>query len=154
MELFRPGVIGGPTLYLDLDTVLVGSIDRLGDLPHDFAMMRNLNNPSMPGSAVMWFREVPEHVYETFAENPEYYMGEYAKSNGGTYIGDQACIWDFMDRKVQYLTDDCPGLIRSYRRHCMAGVPEGCSLVACGGPAKPSTVKDEWVKEAWNAGVL
>lgn len=152
IELFRPGVVNGPTLYLDLDTVLVGSIDRLASFPYEFGIMRNLNASWMPGSAVMWFaRRAPERVYETFKENPEHFIAQYSDRNEGTYLGDQAFIWDAMDRRVDYLSDKVPGLIRSYRRHCMAGVPDGCSVVAFGGDKKPSTVQDLWVKEAWSA---
>ena len=149
IELFRPGVITGPTLYLDLDTVLVGSIDALADLPQDFAIMRNLNMPHMPGSAVMWFRSAPVKVYETFAENPAHYIAQYSDKTQGCYLGDQAFIWDVLDRKVSYLSDSVPGLIRSYRRHCAAGVPEGCAVVAFGGNKKPWSVPDKWVKEAY-----
>lgn len=152
IELFRPGVIVGPTLYLDLDTVLVGNIDALASFEEDFAIMRNLNQPHMPGSAVMWFKkQAPRVVYDRFVAHPEMAMAEYAKANGGCYIGDQAFIWDTLHRKTPYLTDHVPGLIRSYRRHCMAGVPPGCAVVAFGGAKKPSTVDDQWVAEAWNA---
>lgn len=152
IELFRPGVVSGPTLYLDLDTVLVGAIDRLADLPFDFAIMRNLNASWMPGSAVMWFKErAPAQVYDIFRENPEHFIGQYSDRSEGTYLGDQAFIWDALERKVDYLTDAVPGLIRSYRRHCAAGVPQGCSVVAFGGDKKPSTVQDHWVREAWSA---
>ena len=152
IELFRPGVVNGPTLYLDLDTVLVGSIDALADMPDDFSIMRNLNMPHMPGSAVMWFKQAaPRAVYDTFAENPEHYISQYSDKTQGCYMGDQAFIWDAMNRKVKYLTDRVPGLIRSYRRHCMAGVPDGCAVVAFGGDKKPSTVNEKWVKEAWIA---
>jgi len=149
IELFRSGVIDGPTLYLDLDTVIVGNIDRLTDFPHDFAIMRNLNMPSMPGSAVMWFRKAPHEVYERMRSDPAGSMAQYSDRNGGCYVGDQAFVWDTLHRKVKYLSDEVPGLIRSYRRHCMAGVPEGCAVVAFGGSKKPSTVPDKWVREAW-----
>lgn len=150
IELFRPGVVNGPTLYLDLDTVIVGSIDELADLTYEFAIMRNLNQPWMPGSAVMWFKEsAPSVVYERFKENPEHYIAQYSDKTQGCYLGDQAFIWDCLDRNVKFLTDKLPGLIRSYRRHCMAGVPPGCSVVAFGGDKKPWNVPDQWVKEAY-----
>lgn len=152
IELFRPGVVNGPTLYLDLDTVLVGSIDKLADLPHDFAIMRNFNMPHMPGSAVMWFKDkAPAKVYEAFADDPDYYIGQYSDRTQGCYLGDQAFIWDVLDRKVKYLSDDVPGLIRSYRRHCASGAPEGCAVVAFGGDKKPWNVADQWVKESFHA---
>ena len=150
VEIFRPGVVSGPTLYLDLDTVIVGSIDKLASFEHDFAIMRNLNASWMPGSAVMWFRDkAPAHIYEQFAESPESIMAQYADPSQGCYIGDQAWIWDAMDRKIPFLTDKVPGLVRSYRRHCAAGVPEGCSVVAFGGSKKPSNAPEAWVREAW-----
>lgn len=153
IELFRPGVVQGPTLYLDLDTVIVGSIDRLASFPYEFAIMRNFHQPWMPGSAVMWFAmRAPERVYSAFKDNPEHYISLYSDTSQGLcYRGDQAFIWDALDRRVDYLSDKVPGLIRSYRLHCMAGVPDGCSLVAFGGQKKPSTVPDEWVRRAWAA---
>jgi len=151
IEMFSPGVVCGPTLYLDLDTVIVGNIDRLAWFDHDFAIMRNLNAPHMPGSAVMWFKEsAPRMVYDHFCANPHAAMAEYGKANGGCYIGDQAFIWDTLHRRVAFLSDDVPGMIRSYRRHCVAGVPEGCAVVAFGGSKKPSSVPDQWVKTAWS----
>ena len=71
IELFRPGVITGKTLYLDLDTVILSNIDHLTNFKHDFAMMRNLNAPYMPGSAVMWFGKPPSsEVYDRFKKDP------------------------------------------------------------------------------------
>jgi len=153
IEIFRPGVIQGPTLYLDLDTVIVGNIDRIADLPYDFAMTRNLNMGHWASSLAMWFIKSPSQVYQTFLENPEFHMREHSRSNAsmGVNIGDQSFIYEVMDRKVKFLSDDVPGLIRSYARHCTAGVPEGTSIVAFGGINKPSTVSDKWVKEAWHA---
>lgn len=154
IELFRPGLITGPTLYLDLDTVLVGSIDALAWFDHDFAMMRNVWEPRMPGSAVMWFREkAPAEVWKRFSGAPEAMMEQYKRTQNGAYLGDQAFIWDTLHRKVEYLSDQCPGLIRSYRRHCLpnGGPPEGCSLVAFGGAFKPWTVQDNWVRQAWHS---
>lgn len=150
IEIFRPGVVKGPTLYLDLDTVIVGSIDRLVSMPHDFAIMQNVWNPWMPGSAVMWFsgENVPHKVYETFKEAPQRYIAQYSTPRGGgSYQGDQAFIFDCMDRRMKYL--EVGDAIKSYRKDCLNGVPAGCSVVVFGGKQKPWTVPDDWVKAAW-----
>jgi hypothetical protein len=100
IEIFKPGVVTDQTLYLDLDSVLVGPIDKLTST-HDFAIMRNVWNPWMPGSAVMWFsgKNVPHKVYETFKGNALSYISHYSVSRGGgSYQGDQACIWGCVDR--------------------------------------------------------
>jgi hypothetical protein len=152
IELFRPGVVTGPTLYLDLDTVLVGSIDKLSSLEHDFSIMKNVWNPWMPGSAVMWFsgKNVPHKVYGIFNSSPDHYIKLYSVPKmGGSYQGDQAFIWDCLDRKVKYLSDSVPELIKSYRKDCLNGVPEGCSMVVFGGKQKPWNVPDEWVRTAY-----
>lgn len=150
IELFRPGVITGPSLYLDLDTVIVASIDHLAHFKYDFAMMRNLNAPYMPGSAVMWFGKPPSSdVYDRFRKDPHNSIMAFNSALDGCYVGDQAFIWETYHRKVPYLSDDVKGAIRSYRRHCKMGIPPGCSIVAFGGKKKPNNVPDDWVRVAW-----
>lgn len=51
LELFE--VFTGPTLYFDLDTVIVGSIDELADYPHHFSMLTDFGRPQTCQSAVM-----------------------------------------------------------------------------------------------------
>ena len=151
LEAFRPGVITGPTLYLDLDTVLVGSIDALVGIPCEFAMMRNFHRPEMPGSSVMWFaQEPPAEVYAIFAERPDYHIAHHNEHRAGPYLGDQAFIWEALRREVDFIDDHIPaGLVRSYKKHCRAGLPAGTAVVAFGGPFKPSNVADPWVRHAW-----
>lgn len=158
LELFRPGVIQGETLYLDLDTVIVGSIDALATLPaHRFLMMRNFHRPEMPGSSIMWFGDfapdhvfTPEHVYRSFAMSPEDHIAHHEANRKGPYLGDQAFIWEAMGRNVEFIDEHIPaGLVCSYRKHCLAGLPKSASLIAFGGSLKPSTVRDSWVSQAW-----
>ena len=151
LELFRPDVVRGPTLFCDLDNVLVGNVDRLAHFPHEFAMCRNLWDVSKASSTLMWFaNEAPSKVYETFLGSPQEIMREYGKGGyGGVSIGDQGFIWDVMDRKVPFLTDDAQGVIRSYRRHCLVGIPQGCSVVAFGGEQKPNNQRQPWLEEHW-----
>jgi len=151
LELFRPGVITSPTLYLDLDTLIVGALDALTALPCEFAMMRNFHQPHMPGSSIMWFaQEPPADVYAIFAERPDYHMEHHATMRRGPYCGDQAFIWEALKREVDFIDDHIPpGLVRSYRKHCRAGVPAGTAVIAFGGNVKPSTVRDPWVSHAW-----
>ena len=150
IELFRPGVIEGPTLYIDLDNVIVGDITILSNLPYEFAMTRNLNHPGNASSTVMWWKErADSRIYDTFKEQSADIMREYA-FHGDTHMGDQGFIWDMMDRKVPFLSDFAPGLIRSYRNHCTMGIPKGCSIIAFGGPLKPNNQRADWIAEAWN----
>ena len=163
IELFRPGVIEGPTLYLDLDTVITGALDRLADLPYAFAMLRGFGRKHYVGSGVMWFRRPFFHVYENFlTRGPERVMAEYASNPGspgpgrhGAYKaarGDQAWIFDEMGgQAIPRLTDDLPGMIRLYGRGVGREVPEGCSVVCFKGRLKPPDARGTgWLERCWS----
>lgn len=145
LEMFSRRVISGPTLYLDLDTVIVGNIDWLADLPHEFAMLRNFSNPEAVGSGVMWFRSVPHIVYDKFALDPEMYMGRYAMKAGvnGSHIGDQAFISDTLIAPIQHIVGPV-----SYKKHCRDGLPDA-SIVCFHGRPRPDQVRQSWMKEHW-----
>lgn len=147
LELFKPGVITGPTLYLDLDTIVTGPLDILFDIEDDFAMLRNFREPHMVGSGVMWFKKPLLTPYTRFCEDPERAMQWYdVTGRNVSYLGDQAFIWDAMEQKVPMLDTDC---IRSYKFHCTHALPEGTSVVCFHGRPRPTEVGDDWVGEHW-----
>lgn len=147
IELFKPGLIKGPTLYLDLDTIITGPLDEFTNLPYDFAMLRNFNDGEMVGSGVMWFKEkAPEGVYERFIESPDRIMEHYHNIRMGPYRGDQAFIWDTLERSVDSLA--IPSL-KSYKKHCLGGLPQGTSIVCFHGRPRPSEIGAKWMDEHW-----
>jgi len=148
IELFRPGVIEGPTLYLDLDTVVCGPINVNGLQDIDFAMLRSFWKEDMVGSGVMWFNKVPTHVYQKFAKQPEAYISHHERNANGPYVGDQAFVWDSMDRDVTQINDYIPG-IYSYKMHCKAFLPNDASIVCFHGSPRPTEVDALWMKEHW-----
>jgi hypothetical protein len=152
LELFRPGVIDGPTLYLDLDNLVIGDIAALVPQPHEFAMIRNFNRPAHVSSCVMWFKEAaPVRVWEKFIAEPERWMKQYAvKQRDGAVFGDQAFVWDALDRAAPIM--DFPrALVPHYRKDLMQSGrrPENAAVVIFSGSIKPSTVKEPWVSHAW-----
>jgi hypothetical protein len=150
IEIFKPGVVVGPTLYLDLDTAITGPLDDICKLPHDFSMLNNFSNPGMVGSGVMWFSgdNIPHGVYQKFSRQPDAYIAHHNRNANGSYLGDQAFVWDALDRDVPFLTDDYPG-IKSYKHHCRSGLPKGTSIVCFPGAPKPTDVTDQWLIDAW-----
>ena len=152
IELFRKGVITGPTLYLDLDTVIVGNMDDIVRCTKPFAMLRNFSADNMVGSGIMWFRDaesVPHKVYNKFARMPECYMEHHLRMEDAhtSYIGDQAFIWDALNYDVETL--DFKGIC-SYKRHCRKMLPVDSSIVAFHGRPRPSEATDAWVSQHWN----
>lgn len=145
--MFEPGVITGKTLYMDLDTVITDKIDEFADLPYDFAMLENFNDDEMIGSGVMWFKDkAPAGVYEKFIEAPQRIMDFYKSAKVGSYMGDQAFVWDCLDRRVDTISS--PSL-RSYKRHCCNGLPKGTSIVCFHGRPRPTEINPAWLQEHW-----
>lgn len=149
IELFKYGVIDDETLYLDLDTVITGPLEPV--IEHcrqfNFAMLENFNDPEMVGSGVMWFKPpAPQIVYEKFFVDPQRVIDHYVASKSGSYMGDQAMIWDALDRKVDTLK--MPE-IRSYKKHCRGGLPDGTSIVCFHGKPRPTEVNHDWMRTHW-----
>jgi hypothetical protein len=132
LEVFR--VVDGPTLYLDLDSVVVGNIDHL--TKHEsFTAIQNFHDPDMIGSAVMWFPKPMKHVYERFCEKPYRWIEYHERKRSGPYLGDQAFVWDSLGRRVDTFDMERCGIV-SYKFHCKFGLPKDASLVCFGGLPK------------------
>ena len=148
IELFRPGVITGPTIYLDLDNVVIGDFSRIVGFNQDWAMMQNLSRPHMVSSAVMWFyHRAPVDVYKKFVVNPQHWLKYHQDNKDGPYLGDQAFIWDALNRSVPVMSAREHGIC-SYRLHVKSQgkPPDWCKIVCFGGRFKPNNVNDEWLK--------
>lgn len=143
IELFREVERG---LYLDLDTVVTGSLDHFANLQDDFLMLRNFHVPEMVGSGVMWFGKPQKHVYERFCQKPFKWIQYHKDRQEGPYLGDQAFIWDSFKRNVKHLPMDT---IKSYKMHCKEGLPGGTSLVCFHGKPKATEIKTDWMADNW-----
>lgn len=150
IELFRPGVIENPTLYLDLDTVIVGSLEAMREVPAGFAMLRSFWDENMVGSGVMWFGDkVPTGVYNKFSRQADAYIQHYELNKNGPYVGDQAFIWDTMGRQVEQINDYFDGIV-SYKMHCKKFLPKEAKLVCFHGTPRPTEVDTPWMREHWS----
>jgi len=149
IELFRPEVISGDTLYLDLDTAITGDLEPFVGLETDFAMIRSFANPAQMASGVMYFgKPAPTKVYEKFSRQPDAYIAHHARNQNGAYLGDQAFISDTLGRNIACLNDMVDG-IAAYKYHCHKRLMPGTKIVCFPGDPKPTDLKDDWVLEAW-----
>ena len=151
IEMFRKGVISGPTLYLDLDTVITGSLDDCAKISYPFAALRNFHQPDYIGSGVMWFRDadsVPHRVYEKFCKQPEAYMAHHERVKVGSHVGDQAFLWDCFHGDIPYLTDAFKG-VYSYKYHARSWLPEDAKIICFHGEPRLHTVKQPWIERNW-----
>lgn len=151
IELFRPGVITAPALYIDLDNVIVRDITPLTKCKHDFAMLPNFNREQYASSCVMWFgKQAPHTVYNKFRANPAGWIKHHEDKRDGPYLGDQAFISDCFGGVPRI---ELPKLtVVSYRKHVQktGELPESAAMVAFGGSLKPNTINTErWLRAAW-----
>jgi hypothetical protein len=151
IELFKPDVITFKTVYLDLDMVILDDFAELFDCQHDFAMMHNFNRSGYPSSTLMFFNgKAPVDVYKKFVVNPQHWIQYHKENQDGPYIGDQAFVWDSLDRNVALLDTKQYG-IKSYRKQILSAgvVPAKTKIVSFAGRYKPGNVTHDWLKAAW-----
>jgi hypothetical protein len=150
--LFEGGFFDGPTVYCDLDTVLVGSVDWVcGYLDSDLAAIENWGSRKHEGplyedevsSAFMVWRGCggpADAIFEKFTP---------AEIDRLTPHGDQAWITEVMRGKVDLIPQE---RICSYKRHCLGrqAPPQAASVIAFHGRPMPHEVSDPWVLEHWS----
>lgn len=158
LELFRPGLLTGPTLFFDLDTLIVGSLDRLGRHPHRFTMAHEYYRPGRMCSTAMAWTGDWGWIWQRMAAAPGRVQRHYAAGGRAVKatkrIGDQAFIEDALaSRDVHPATfRDLFGetSIASYKVHARVSVPAGAAAVAFHGRPKPPDAGG-WAQAMWEA---
>jgi 2-polyprenyl-3-methyl-5-hydroxy-6-metoxy-1,4-benzoquinol methylase len=147
LELFR---VKGPVLYFDLDTVIVGNLDRLGRMA--MAMPENTMRMLTPFNAKR--RQAGEWASGVMAWHGDFrYLLEDAPTNlqDAFYSGwDQVYIFQSLLKhgvSISAVNEDAS--IYSYKRHCQGGVPKGAEVICFHGNARPHIAREPWVRENW-----
>lgn len=125
MELFKHDF--GPTLYLDLDTVVIRELQPPGER---FTMLPALDPRHKFGSGCMSWHTPPRELFTIFEQNAQMYMAEYKTT---AKWGDQGFIRDHVAEQPDTFGDE----FRSYKAHCQNGVPEGTKVVYFHGKPRP-----------------
>jgi hypothetical protein len=105
MQMFQPGVLTGPTLYLDLDTVICQNIDEVIERiqNQNFVMWLEADK-NIHSSAFMFWQGDHSHLWEIYKSQPlEYWESLYGVP---PLYGDQAVISENVNHSL--LTDHCP----------------------------------------------
>lgn len=144
IELGRPGLFEGPVLYLDLDTVICGSIDDIA-VDHYFTVLENFWAPHRIGSGLMaWISPgALGQIYRRFSLGAEVAMRQYVTAERW---GDQGFIQFNSPIAPERWQTRYPGRIVSYRKHVLplGRVPEGASVICFGGKARPWNSPPIW----------
>lgn len=131
LQLF--GLADGPSLYFDLDVVILGNLDYLAPFTEQqFCAPANWAQSGHGGiqSSVMAWNGTLKGPFNDF---------DYPKDSKRLW-GDQEYLWE-------YLGDNwipVPG-IGSYKYHCRDGMPEDMAVCVFHGKPDPHEVTDKWI---------
>jgi hypothetical protein len=144
VEMFRPGIFDGLTLYVDLDSLVTGPLDCFASYAGELAFLSDFYRPAIPASGVVLFRpgETTERLYREFARDPATIMRQHRRSD----------YWYSSQVEPDRLQELYPGRIVSLKVHCREKPPgEGVSIVAAHGRPSLHQPGAGWAHEAWSA---
>jgi len=148
IALFKPGVFedGERIIYLDLDTLLIGRIDKILDYQGEFAVLRDFWRPEGFGPAVMLWR----------AGFGDWIWNDYARAGMPELDrGDQEwleTVFSAHGYTPNILQDMYPGFFCSFKGDCKPHPPQGTRVVCFHGLPRPHDCGD-WMAEVWNGRV-
>lgn len=147
LELFR---VKGPVMYFDLDTVILGNIDRMGQAA--MAMPENTMQMLTPFNQKR--REAGEWASGVMAWHGDFrYLLDGAPQDKGHvfYKGwDQVYIFtELLKHGVPISAVNKSANIYSSKRHCQAGPPAGAEVICFHGNSRPHNTNVAWVKDNW-----
>jgi hypothetical protein len=128
----------GRVVFMGLDTIIVGNIDRLMDYDGPFAM---LQDPWAPRSCsgVMAYPYTPE-IWQAFEAAHELHAAT-------ALLGEHPSDMVYLATQPHVLLDDCG--IYSYKAHCRGGVPADARIVYFHGREKPHELSHDWIAQHW-----
>jgi hypothetical protein len=148
MNLFDPEIMPhGPTLYLDLDVVLTGSLEPLlRSIAYEPLVMVENFSPNKAhcahNSSVMLFDVTEPAIIGMFRE--------FVRSDNRAMEklhGDQCAIWRLLRDSIANFERR---YVVSYKYHCRGkGLPHDARVVVFHGKPDPHEVPDAWVRHYW-----
>lgn len=110
IQLFKPGILKGPTLYLDLDTVICQNLDQivLNCLDQEDFLMWKDTTYRLSSSALMYWNGDYSSIYNDYLVDPDFYHCKFSQKNQGPsrLVGDQALISTTVEH--QFINDIVP----------------------------------------------
>lgn len=148
LYLFRKGLFpdGQRIVFLDLDTLIVGSLAEIIKYDGDMAILRDFYFPQRGAPGVIAFRSGFGHRIwdEWVAEGrPEHEMGDLwwiERLDQGRFT-----------RNIDRLQDKFPKAFVSYKADCRDGIPDGSKVVCFHGNPRPHHFPSPWVRNIWRS---
>lgn len=130
IEAFGPS-IDGDMLLMDLDTVVL----RVPALPTETTVLTDFTKPDRIGSGFIYVTaEDRARVWEAFTADPKGHMRRHQAE------GDQGFLFDYLAGAARWGDN-----FRSYKAHCLGGVPDGTDVVCFHGKPRPWKAAQRWI---------
>lgn len=149
LYLFKRGLFpdGSRMIFLDLDTLILGSIEKIIGYTGDMAILRDFYQPQRgaPG-VILWRSGFGYEIWDEWEscgrpENPLGDLGWIEGLNQGRFT-----------KQLDRLQDLYPGSFVSYKVHCKPYPPDGAVVVCFHGLPRPHDVSKTWVGTIWKMG--
>ena len=142
-SLFKPGLFKGKVLFLDLDVIIINSLDKFATIENPFTMIENFGpnkkHAAHNSSVMVWTpSKQTEKIYTQFSE-------EVTKE----LHGDQCWIWRVMDKDITNYVHDWVdsykyGKLPNWRRQT-----KNTSIIIFHGQPKPHSNIEPILKQHW-----
>jgi hypothetical protein len=148
INLFAPDFLTGFTLYMDLDTLVVGDLTPLIRTTPGITMTKDFYGPDMMNSSTMaWMGDFCA-IWHVFADDSERLQRRY-DARKGSLVGDQGFIHDVLRNMACPIDTFDPTHVVSFKRHALHAAPRDARLVSFHGRPKPDDPAAGWAYEHW-----
>ena len=151
LYMFKRGLFpdGSRMVFMDLDTVITGQLDKIFEYQGQFATLRDFAIPDRLGPAIMLWEagSYTASIWEEWVslEQPRHPMGDLwwlNNLNQGRF-----------PKEIDKLQDKFPGKFVSYKLDCQVSPPNTAAVVCFHGIPRPHQAEG-WVKLFWTKGGL
>lgn len=150
-ELYRPGLVPGRALFLDLDTLVIGPLAPLVERPEPVVWHEDgVWKGRLSTALALWTGDDLAYLYDEFRASPAKIMDPAFKGAAPNSVHTDQSAIDVMFRGEKVFdTQILPGF-SVHNRDVWREQPAGASLVHCCGEAKPHEVGG-WMQRYWEA---
>lgn len=135
LALFKKGIVTRPTLFLDLDVIITGSLDPFLDWPYEFGISEDFIWSGFNSSVMFLTPDVKPEIYDHYIKAPY----QHPK-------GDQGIVEEFIPDAHTFPRD----WTLSYKVDKVKTKPENAHIVIFHGKPNPPECSDIWIKEYWD----
>lgn len=133
-------------LMIDIDTVVVGSLNDIASYGGDFCVRGKFSPPYKPDGDLIGFNaQKCAWMWTEFSK--------HAKEIEKTTKGRERMFYRSLDVKPDVWQRLYPGQVISYKRHIrnrsLRALPENARLISCHGTPRPHEISDKLVKNHW-----